>query len=209
MHTVTNNKGSRLNHARNKLGLNQKDIALLFGLKGNVGISKRESNRVDLTFEEANILQSNYGISANWLLTGEGDMFTNMVVEAPGVYKTKGPDTTDEAIHKRFVTETELQGKQQELLSREIADCLGISDSHWSQVKSGQKKITFGMFADAVLNLNVDANFVLAKVDSKLYELKALQAENEQLKKDKQNLEQLVAMMRLEREQSAEQKKSA
>ena len=62
--------GDRLKQVRQKAGLKQKDMAALFGLK-MPGYNRIEKGKVKLTLEHLITLKKEFGISLDWLITGE------------------------------------------------------------------------------------------------------------------------------------------
>jgi len=64
--------GDRLKEVRQKAGLKQRDMAALFGLK-LPGYNRIEKDKVNLTLEHLITLKKEFGISFDWLITGEGD----------------------------------------------------------------------------------------------------------------------------------------
>ena len=62
--------GDRLKQVRVKAGLLQKDIAKMFGLK-MPGYNRIENNKVKLTLDHLLTLKEKFGISIDWLITGE------------------------------------------------------------------------------------------------------------------------------------------
>lgn len=66
--------GERLRKARKALHVTQKDLSEKLSIT-QAGISSIESGRVNLTDRLAQSIQSNYNINAEWLRTGEGEMF--------------------------------------------------------------------------------------------------------------------------------------
>lgn len=65
----------RLRIARKKLGLNQDEFARYLGIKRG-GYSDLERGRLDKISESAlMLLEISFGISRDWLLHGEGEMF--------------------------------------------------------------------------------------------------------------------------------------
>jgi transcriptional regulator with XRE-family HTH domain len=63
--------GDRLKEVRQKAGLKQRDMAALFGLK-LPGYNRIERDKVNLTLEHLITLKKEFGISFDWLITGEG-----------------------------------------------------------------------------------------------------------------------------------------
>lgn len=66
--------GERLRTARKALHVTQKDLSEKLSIT-QAAISSVESGRVNLTDRLAQSIQSNYNINAEWLRTGEGEMF--------------------------------------------------------------------------------------------------------------------------------------
>lgn len=66
--------GERLRKARKALHVTQKDLSEKLGIT-QAGISSIESGRVNLTDRLAQSIQDVYRINADWLRTGEGEMF--------------------------------------------------------------------------------------------------------------------------------------
>jgi len=62
--------GERLKQVRQKAGLKQKEIAEMLGLK-MPGYNRIERNYVKLTLEHILTLKERFGISIDWLITGE------------------------------------------------------------------------------------------------------------------------------------------
>jgi transcriptional regulator with XRE-family HTH domain len=62
--------GDRLKQVRVNAGLLQKDIAKMFGLK-MPGYNRIENNKIKLTLDHLLTLKEKFGISIDWLITGE------------------------------------------------------------------------------------------------------------------------------------------
>jgi transcriptional regulator with XRE-family HTH domain len=62
--------GERLKQVRQKAGLKQKEMAALFGLK-MPGYNRIERDKVKLTLDHLITLKKKFGISLDWLITGE------------------------------------------------------------------------------------------------------------------------------------------
>jgi transcriptional regulator with XRE-family HTH domain len=67
--------GARIKKVREAMKLTQKEFAKLFGLKQNA-ISQWEIGNSRVSDEILCDLSQDYNININWLLTGEGEMFT-------------------------------------------------------------------------------------------------------------------------------------
>jgi transcriptional regulator with XRE-family HTH domain len=85
MSNLPNSIGERLSEVLNKLKNLKKisgdrDISELLGYKSASSITEMKKNRAAPTTELLNLLSSNYGVSAGYILEGTGDMFNN-----PGV----------------------------------------------------------------------------------------------------------------------------
>ena len=62
--------GKRLKQVREKAGLLQKDIAAKLGIK-MAGYNRIENDKVNLTLEHLITLKGEFGISIDWLLSGD------------------------------------------------------------------------------------------------------------------------------------------
>ncbi len=67
----SNETGKRISEFLNSRSLSQRDLAKRIGCTSQL-ISMIVTGRSNLTYDRARIIEIEYGVSANWLLTGEG-----------------------------------------------------------------------------------------------------------------------------------------
>lgn len=192
-----NTKGDRLKHAMSLLRLNQSDVAGVLGIK-QPGVSERLRNLRELTFTDAVKLEEHYGIRPDWLLRADGPIFKpgNLAEEGMHVYASLRVDTSEDAISKRFIGVVSAYTNNNRLQEKEAAALLHLSESHWSQIKRGGKGLTITMLAHAVLNMDADANFILASIDTGLSALNKFKKQVEALEKEKENMQLTIDLMR-------------
>ena len=68
------NAGQRLKQLRQNLGLTQKDFAEKLGFKW-YKVKDMETGKQKITYETAKLIEKNFSINPDWLLTGEGEMY--------------------------------------------------------------------------------------------------------------------------------------
>lgn len=189
------------------LGEGQAYAAQLWGIS-QAAVSKKAKGDSDITYEQAKALEREKGVSAEWLLSGEGSMYIQATNEPDVVYTTR-LDVTEQAITQRFIgIVDQWQREHAGTIKKDIAEKIGIRDSHYSQLRSGAKALTVTMLANAVLNLDVDANQVLAMRSTSNNE--GLLAENKKLKREIEGYIALIDKLELQLGlNEAREKKSA
>lgn len=205
---MSKERGKRLEIAMDKLGKGQAEVAAILKVS-QPQVSNRIRGIAELTFKDCELLESAWGLSKLWLYSQEGSMMVNTKVtgEPTIIYESLKVETTVRAITERFVREVKVYAdSHDELLSRDIANLLHTSESQWTQVKRGEKEMTPTMLAHGVLNMGVDANYVVAEIESNPAYVKRLEAEVERLKKENENQALFIELLK---ERSAAQKKSA
>lgn len=180
-----------------KLGLKQADVASVLGVS-QVSVSDRIRGVTKLSFDEAKLLEDAFSISWEYLMNGTGSMFPKkpVVNEAGASYETLKVDTSDNGIRQRFVQEVKLFSDREELLSREVAHRLHISESQWTQIKRGEKNVTAPILAHGVLNMEVDANWVCATIETKPSHIRAMMEHCRKVEDDNENMRLLIKSLK-------------
>lgn len=196
-----------------KLGLKQAEIASVLKIS-QVSVSDRLRGVTKISFEEAKLLEEAHGISWEYVLNGTGKMFVDQklgVNEDSVSYDTLKVDTSDGGIRQRFVQEVKLFSDREELMSREVAHRLHISESQWTQIKRGEKNVTAPILAHGVLNMDVDANWVCAEIETKPSHIRAMMEHCKKMEDDNENMRLLIKSLkeRLGESETQSKKKSA
>jgi transcriptional regulator with XRE-family HTH domain len=190
-----NSKGKRLKEERLRVSKSQTDFSKALKIKGNRGISLREADEVDITLEEAKILEKEFGVRAIYIMEGEDKL--PVVNDGGGVGQASPKVVINEgSINQRFLNEVKRMASYQGLLSQDIAGALNTSPSQWTQVKSGAKMVTPVMLANAVVNLGVDANMVLAGVDTRLHDVNTLKVAMKKCEEENELLKLTVSLLK-------------
>jgi transcriptional regulator with XRE-family HTH domain len=108
--------GNRLHLLREHLGYTQKDFALKLGLTHKT-YWRYESDEGDPQASFLVLVMDKFGTSSSWLLTGEGEMFSEKDGEQP-----KAPPDEIASEVMNLMTNLDEQGKQAVLLSARQAD---------------------------------------------------------------------------------------
>jgi transcriptional regulator with XRE-family HTH domain len=194
-----------------KLGLKQADVALVLDVS-QVSVSDRLRGITKISFEEAALLDEKYQLRTEYLMSGTGPMFPSPDASEPAIsYSSLQVDTSDNGIRERFVQEVKVYSDRQEMLSREVAGRLHISESQWTQIKRGEKNVTAPILAHGVLNLDVDANWVCAQIETKPSRIKAMLEHCKKMEDDNENMRLLLKSLKekLGEQETQSKKKSA
>jgi transcriptional regulator with XRE-family HTH domain len=154
--------GGRLHYVRKQLGLNQSQLAELFGLKGNSAVSYMESRDTALPKEYLKIMEEKYMVSPMYLQMGEGPMFLpGAKVEEPEVtYTARKKDFSLVGVRARFQEQVnDYQRKHGVEYRKEIAKLWDLNVSHLNGVMNDLKDINIGMLLKAHMHGKLNLNY--------------------------------------------------
>ena len=139
---MSNSIGERLTKIRHVLGMTQADFAVSVGLS-SATISQNESNASPVSRMAMEKLHQKHGVSADWLLFGEGEMF--LPGKGPGGETDELSDAPGKPLHSSSVTEINNEDAAQKM-AHDIKTQFDTAYEHEPRAPSGAFFLFTGAF---------------------------------------------------------------
>lgn len=179
--------GHRLRALRKDQGLTQLQLAEVLGVS-HPAVSQKENNELNLSFKDVEKLSARFFVNANWLMTGEGEMYlpgksASRVEESIVAYERRWDSSQ---VNIRFRDTANKFMALNHLSQREFSIRLHVNEQQLSNALNLHKDVTVSMLAAAHRHANFNMNYVLGgsgtmfnneeqvKLEDILYELHEL-----------------------------------